>query len=95
MKILKNTLAAGALLATVAVSALAISATSAAADVACNRYGDCWKVSQRYTTYPRNLRVTFHDDAWRDLHSKGHRYHWREDRADDHGYYNRGQWRPF
>lgn len=91
---LKKALAAGALMATVAGGALALSATSASADIACNRYGDCWRVTQRYTTYPAHLRVVFHDDSWRAHHRHG-RYHWRRDRDDDHGYYSRGAWRPF
>jgi hypothetical protein len=94
MKNLKKTLAAGALVATVAGGAMALSATSASADVACNRYGECWRVTQRYATYPRNLGVTFHDDAWREQNRHG-RYHWRRDRTDDQGYYSRGHWRRF
>ena len=81
----------GALLAS---GALAASATPASADVACNRYGECWTVHQRYTTYPKNLAVRFYDDAWRASH-QNHRYHWRADRDDDHGYYSHNQWRQF
>jgi hypothetical protein len=94
MKNLKKTLAAGALIAAVSGGALALSATSASADVACNRYGECWRVTQRYTTYPSNLGVTFHDDAWREQNRHG-RYHWRKDRSDDQGYYSHGHWRRF
>lgn len=94
MRNLKKTLAAGALVAAVAGGAMALSATSASADVACNRYGECWRVAQRYTTYPRNLGVTFHDDAWREQNRHGH-YRWRKDRPDDQGYYSRGHWRRF
>ena len=94
MKNLKKSLAAGALVAAVAGGAIALSATSASADVACNRYGECWRVAQRYTTYPSNLGVTFHDDAWREQNRHGH-YRWRKDRTDDQGYYSRGHWRRF
>jgi hydroxyethylthiazole kinase-like sugar kinase family protein len=94
MKNLNKTLAAGALFAAVTGSALALSATSASADVACNRYGECWRVAQRYTAYPSNLGVTFHDDAWRAQNRNGH-YRWRKDRTDDQGYYSRGHWRRF
>jgi hypothetical protein len=93
MKTLHKALAAGALIGSLAAGALALSATSASADVACNRYGECWRVTQRYTTYPSNLRVTFHDDAWREAHRR--HYHWRHDRDDDHGYYSHGRWRTF
>ena len=74
--------------------ALVAGAGAASADVACNRFGECWTVHERYTTYPHNLGVRFHDDAWRAAH-QSHRYHWRADRDDDHGYYHRGAWRPF
>jgi hypothetical protein len=94
MKNLNKTLAAGALMAAVAGGAIALSATSASADVACNRYGECWRVAQRYTTYPSNLGVTFHDDAWREQNRHG-KYRWRKDRTDDQGYYSRGHWRRF
>jgi len=40
------------------------------------------------------LRVTFHDDAWREHQRKGH-YHWRTDRDDDRGYYAHGKWHSF
>ena len=89
----KHALAAGALAATVAGGALALSAAPASAEVACNRYGECWHVSQRYTTYPSALGMIFHDDAWRDANRRG--YHWRKDRHDDRGYYSRGHWRHF
>jgi hypothetical protein len=94
MKNLNKTLAAGTLIAAVSGGALALSATSASADVACNRYGECWRVTQRYTTYPSNLGVTFHDDAWRQQNRHG-QYHWRKDRTDDQGYYSHGHWRRF
>jgi len=94
MKTLHKALAAGALIGSMAAGALALSATSASADVACNRYGECWRVAERYTTYPRHLGVRFHDDAWREQHRRGH-YRWRRDRDDDHGYYSHGRWRTF
>ena len=83
--------ALGALLAG---GALAVSATTASADVACNRFGECWTVHERYTTYPANLGIQFYDDAWRDAHRHGH-YHWRKDRDDAHGYSWHGHWRDF
>ena len=77
----------------VIVAAGALVATAASADIACNRYGDCWRVKERYTTYPTALGVIFHDDAWRAAHRR--HYHWRADRDNDHGYYTRGVWTPF
>ncbi len=81
------------LMAAVAVGGLALSTTPASAHVACNRFGECWHTSNRYTTYPANLGVVFHDDAWRASHMK-HR-HWRDDPKDDKGYYSHGHWRSF
>ena len=90
----KSVLAKSALIITVAGGILAASATVASADVACNRYGECWTVRDHYTNYPTALGVIFHDDAWRAAHAHG-RYHWRDDRPDDHGYYDHNVWRPF
>jgi hypothetical protein len=91
---LKSVLAKSALIVTVAGGILAASATVASADVACNRFGECWSVRDHYTNYPVGLGVVFHDDAWRTAHRTG-RYHWRTDRSDDHGYYSHGAWRNF
>jgi len=91
---LKSTWAKGALIAAVAAGTLAATASTALADVACNRYGECWRVKEHYTTYPGDLRVRFHDDAWWEKHKTG-RYHWQADRPDDRGYYMRGEWHPF
>jgi hypothetical protein len=91
---LKSVLAKSALIITVAGGVLAASATVASADVACNRFGECWSVRDHYTNYPATLGVVFHDDAWRAAHNSG-RYHWRADRPDDHGYYSHGAWRNF
>jgi len=94
MKNLKTYLAGGVLVASLAGGALALSATSASADVACNRWGDCWHVRERYTTYPATLGIQFYDDDWRRHHRHG--YHWRRDRDDDdRGYYDHGRWRMF
>ena len=94
MNRLKSALASGALVATLALGAVAATASTASADVACNRWGECWTVRDHYTTYPRSLGVIFHDEAWRAAHRSG-RYHWRKDRDDDHGYYSHGRWRRF
>ena len=94
MNNLKKALATGAFVAAAAGGALAVSATSASAEVACNRYNECWRVTQHYTTYPSHLGVTFHDDAWREQNRHAH-YHWRKDRDDDRGYYSNGRWHSF
>lgn len=93
MTLTKNLILKSSLAAVLAGAALSASAVPAAADIACNRWGDCWHVGQRYTTYPPALGVVFHDDDWR-AHHWNHRYHWY-DRDEDHGYYDHGVWHPF
>jgi hypothetical protein len=93
MNPLKSRLAKGVLMGAVAGGALAVASVPALADVACNRYGECWRVHEHYTNYPADLAITFHDDAWWEHHHHG--YHWRADRPDGHGYYQHGEWHPF
>ncbi len=91
MRLLKTALVMGAFVGIVATSAVA---TTASADVACNRWGECWRVRDHYTNYPARLGVIFHDEAWRANHARGH-WRWRHDRDDDHGYYSHGRWHRF
>jgi hypothetical protein len=86
---MKKTLVAG-VGALVAAGAGLTVATSASADVACNRFGECWHVHARID-YPADVGITFYDDSWKfpDTH-----YVWRKDR-DDHGYWWHGHWRHF
>jgi hypothetical protein len=82
-----------ALAAAVATGALALSATASMADVACNRYGECWRVASHYTNYPPRMGVRFYGDDWARTHHRHH--HWRADRPDDRGYYSHGRWHAF
>ncbi len=66
-------------------AALAATAAPASAYVACNRFGDCWHVSDRYDYRPA-WGVRIHDDSWRWRH-RDH-YRWRE--HDGRGYWGRG-----
>ncbi len=90
---MKSALLKGALITTVAAAALAASVSAASAAVVCNRYHECWTVKDHYTGYPNNLRIMYHDDAWRAAHVHG--YRWRSDQTDDHGYYRNGVWIAF
>jgi hypothetical protein len=83
MSRLGSALAAGAIMA-----GLALTTTAASADVACNRWGECWHVHDRIA-YPGGLGVVWHPDGWRAKHM-----HWRKDRFD-HGYYRNGVWIAF
>jgi hypothetical protein len=88
MTILKS-----ALLAAAAFGAVAATASVASADVACNRWGECWHVRDHYTTYPATLGITFHEEGWKGDATR--HWRWRHDRDDDHGYYSHGRWHPF
>jgi len=95
MHSVKNVFKTSALAAVLCAAATVALSTAASADVACNRYGDCWHVSQRYTTYPSGLNVQFYNDDWRAAHESDSQYHWRENQKDDHGYYENGEWHNF
>jgi len=91
----KSFLTTSALAVVIAAGALAVTATDASARTACNRHGDCWQTSQRYTTYPTILGVRFYSDRWQRRHHNDRRYHWRDNQKDDRGYYDRGNWHTF
>jgi len=86
---LKSNLMKAAFAGVLATGALV--STVASADVACNRYGECWHVNDRLT-YPAGVGITFHADNWAVRHHHG--YHWRHDR-NDRGYYRNGVWIAF
>jgi len=89
---LKSTLVKGALIAAVAAGTLAATATTASAYVACNRFGECWRVHDRYTNYPTGVGIIIHQDNWR--WGRHDHYRWRHDR-DGRGYYRNGAWFNF
>jgi hypothetical protein len=90
---LKTLVVKGALAAVAAGGVIISTATPAAADIACNRYGECWHVRDRTVVYPPTLGIQFYDDDWARHHRHG--YHWRHDRDnDDRGYYAHGRWHP-
>ena len=92
---LKNVLKTSALAAVLAAGATIAMSSAASAEIVCNRYGDCWHVSQRYTAYPTTLGIQFYNDDWRASHESDNQYHWRDDPKDDHGYYENGEWHVF
>jgi len=72
-----------------AVSVLAITASIASAEIACNREGDCWHVKERH--YFRSEHgVTIYPDNWRWAEHEHHRYRWRE--HEGRGYWRDGVW---
>ncbi len=72
--------------------ALGLSATSASAEVVCNRDGDCWHVKTRYDYRP-DLGLKVHPDSWRWADRDQQRYRWRE--HDGRGYWRNGVWVQF
>jgi hypothetical protein len=82
-----RTLVLGAVAGAGAILAMA---APASAYVNCNRYGDCWHSSDRYTYRPA-WGVRVHDDNWR-WRSRDH-YRWRE--HEGRGYWRRGVWISF
>jgi len=96
MKILNTALGLSAFLAIMGGSWMM--PTVASADsvkrtyIACNQYGDCWRVNQRYA-YGPNAPVTYYKSDWYDSHQNDEKVHWRSDPENDRGYYERdGVW---
>jgi hypothetical protein len=95
MRELKKRFGLGALAVALGAGVLIVGTGAASADVACNRYGECWHVQEHYNTYPHGLGIRFYGDDWREAHRHDHHYHWLRDREDDHGYYSHGRWHAF
>ena len=86
---MKKLLLQGAFAVLIGVGGLAATTTSASAYVACNRSGDCWHTTERYTYRP-SFGISIHDDNWK---WRGHHYRWRE--HDGRGYWRNGLWVTF
>ena len=61
--------------------------------VACNRDGDCWRTHKVYA-YGESAPITYYHSDWYDAHRNDTHVHWRDDPADDRGYYVEGRWHP-
>jgi hypothetical protein len=75
-----------------AACALALTATAASADIACNREGDCWHAKTRYEYRPEH-GVTVHPDSWAWADHEHDKYRWRE--HEGRGYWLNGVWVGF
>ena len=106
MRVSKSIVTMGSLAAAIAAGSLVASAASAQPApgaetvsktyVVCNRYDECWRVHQRYTTYPADEQIVIHDSDWYDAHQHDTHWHWLNDPADDHGWYDKdGSWHRF
>lgn len=96
-KMLTATFALSSLLATAGVSSMMPTAASAATVdktyVACNTYGQCWRVHQRYA-YGPDAPIIYYSSDWYDAHRTDEKVRWLPDPENDRGYYTReGTWR--
>jgi hypothetical protein len=87
---MKTFLTTAALTMALAVGGVAATAGSASAVVVCNASGDCWHVDRR-TTYPRDVRATYHNDDWYFHQKWDDKRHWRE-AHEGRGYWANGAW---
>jgi hypothetical protein len=97
MRILTTAFGLGSFLATLGGSSMM--PTVASADsvvqtyVACNQYGDCWRVHKRYA-YGPSAPITYYNSDWYAAHQTDEHVHWLADPANDRGYYMQdGTWR--
>ncbi|HXS08295.1 MAG TPA: hypothetical protein VN723_16000 [Rhizomicrobium sp.] len=74
----------------IGAGALAAAATTASAEIVCNRDGDCWHVREHYDYQP-TFGLIIHDDNWR----WGDRDHYRWHEHDGRGYWKGGVWIQF
>jgi hypothetical protein len=66
---------------------LAMTATTASAEIVCNDEGDCWHIRE-HRVYEPGLRLKVYPDTWR--WRENERYRFRE--HEGHGYWRRGVW---
>jgi hypothetical protein len=97
MKTFTTAFAAASLLGAVAGSSVAPTAASAQpvehSYVACNQYGECWRVHDVYA-YGPSAPITYYNSDWYETHRTDEHVRWLADPANDRGYYDReGHWR--
>jgi hypothetical protein len=54
--------------------------------VACNQYGDCWRVHRLYA-YGKDAPITYYNSDWYVAHQNDTKIRWLPDPSDDRGYY--------
>lgn len=77
--------------ATLMVPAVSSAQTVDRTYVACNQYGECWRVHRLYA-YGADVPITYHNDDWYAAHQDDVHVRWLGDPDDDRGYYVRGTW---
>ena len=93
MKIVKSALALSVAAASLGGAAVVPSVSTAQtveqSYVACNQYGDCWRVHKRYA-YGPSAPITYYNSDWYESHRNDEHVHWRADPDTDQGYYEQG-----
>lgn len=93
MKLFSTALGLGSLLAVAAATSMTPSAATARTVdktyVACNTYGDCWRVHHIYS-YGANVPIRYYNGDWYEAHRTDTNIHWLADPATDQGYYVEG-----
>ena len=72
--------------------ALALTATTASAEIVCNDEGDCWHTKTRHE-YKPDFNLSIQPDNWKWADSDSKRYRWRE--HDGRGFWRKGVWIEF
>jgi len=72
-----------------ATCALTLMPSTASAEIACNREGDCWHVRETHHFHPEH-GVVIHPDDWRWAEHEHNRYRWHE--HEGRGYWREGRW---
>lgn len=97
MRILTAAFAVSSLLGGVAAvgAAMPTAATAqpvATTYVACNQYGECWRVHERYAYGPA-APIIYYNSDWYETHRTDEHVRWLPDPDNDRGYYDReGHW---
>ena len=74
-----------------AALSLVVLATSASAEVVCNREGDCWHVREHAWIRPEH-ELIIHPHDWKWEEHERERYRWREHEGEGRGYWREGRW---
>ena len=74
--------------ATLMAPTLSSAQTAEQTYVACNQYGECWRVHRLYA-YGADAPIVYHNSDWYVAHQKDEHVRWLSDPTEDRGYYDR------
>lgn len=93
MKLLQTAMGLGSVLAVAAATSMTPTIANAGTVdktyVACNRYGDCWRVHHVYA-YGKDVPIRYYNADWYTAHQADTNIHWLADPVVDRGYYVQG-----